>query len=96
VIAVGQAYMVPGGEDPAKLGKARDQIHHAKAADRAANEVIGHNRVHDGPRVGKVVLIPERGPRHDDEEQPNLEEERDEDQSAEQGVILVPGARRAD
>jgi hypothetical protein len=67
-----------------KLGEPGEQVQHAEPADRAADEVVRQQRLERRQRMREVVLLPERGPRQDDQEQPDFDEERDVEQAAQQ------------
>jgi hypothetical protein len=76
-------------KDGNELGESRKQIHEPEAGHRATHEVVGNEGVQSRPRVHEVVLVPERRPGHDNEQQPDFEKKGDEEQAADQ--MLPPG-----
>src|SRR4030095_2083219 len=61
-------------------------------ADRPADEVIGQKGAQRRPRQREVVVLPERRPpRQDDEQEADLDEEDDVEEASEQDVNPRPG-----
>lgn len=67
-----------GLEHGSQLEESGKQVDQPETAYSAPYEIIRQDRTQGGPGVDKVVPVPERGPRDDDQEQPNLDEEGDE------------------
>src|SRR5262249_52521262 len=72
-----------------QLHKSGDEVDDAEAADRSAREVVGHERPQNRPDPGEVILLPERGPRQNDQQEPDFEEESDVKEPADQGYPRV-------
>jgi hypothetical protein len=75
-------------EDEGEVGEARDEIDEAEPGHGAAHEVVGQDRLQRRPRLGEIVPLPEGRPWQDDQKEPDLEEERDVDESADQSPTL--------
>jgi hypothetical protein len=72
-------------EQQREIGEAREQVHDADPADRAAHEVVRQERPQRGPRQREVIVLPERRPpRQDDEQQADLDEKDDVEEAPEQ------------
>src|SRR5262245_47406916 len=56
------------------------EIDDTESRDGAADEVVLDDGVNERHRGGKVVPVPERGPRNDEQRDAELEEERDDEQ----------------
>src|SRR5215813_15602704 len=68
-------------KDGHQLGKSRREIDDAEHRDSAAHKVVPDDGVNERYRFGKIVPIPERGPGHHEQRNPELEKERDDEQS---------------
>src|SRR5689334_1925738 len=71
---------VAGEKQGNQLDEAGGEIDEAKPGHRATYEVVPDDRMNERHRFGKVVSIPERRPRNDEQRYSELEEERDDDQ----------------
>src|SRR4030095_5304159 len=71
---------VTGEKDGNQLDDSRGEIDDAKPRDSAAYEVVLDDGVNERHRFGKVVPIPEGGPRNHEQRYSELEEERDDEQ----------------
>jgi hypothetical protein len=76
------------GENYSQIGESAEEIHEAQTGHGAPNEVTGNDRPQRRPRAAKVVAVPERRPRKDDEQEPDLQKERDVDQPPNQKITL--------
>lgn len=74
-----------GAQQVYELAECGDHIDEPESRNGAAHEGIGKKGVHPGNRVCEVVVVPERGPRDQDEQQTRLEEQGDEEQTSKQG-----------
>jgi hypothetical protein len=83
-VAQGHARALAAGERHQQIDEPCHKVDDAKTADAATYEIIGHYRVDDWPRDREVVALPESGPRQDDEQKTDLEEERDAGEPANQ------------
>ena len=94
--------MSPGSSRPRRqtareVGEAGEQVDDAEAADRAAHEVVRQEGAQRRPRQREVIVLPERRPpRQHDEQQADLDEEDDVEEAAEQDVNPRPGPWSAD
>src|SRR6185503_11545371 len=78
-------------EQQRQVGKAGKQVDNTEAADGAAHEVVGQERAQRRPGECKVVVLPERRPpRQDDQQQPDLDEEDDVEKASEQDLTPRP------
>jgi hypothetical protein len=90
VAIVGAATGRPGcGE----LDQAGPEVQRAETGDRAADVFAARPPVDGWNSLEKSVPVPERGPRNDDEEEPDLEKVRREEQTAEQISLRCPFGR---
>jgi hypothetical protein len=80
----------PTGENHGQIGEPPEEIDEAQAGHGAANEVAGNDRPQRRPGPAKVVAVPERRPRQDDQQEADLQKERDVDQAADQKTTLKP------
>jgi hypothetical protein len=90
-----RAAVAAPAEDVGEFGERRQQIHHAKTRDCAADKVVGQQCANGGDRFDKIVAIPEGGPWDEDEQQACFQEQGDEKQTSEQsGLPFGPGFRK--
>jgi hypothetical protein len=73
-----------------EIGEPAKEVDESEAGHGASNEVAGNDRPQRRPGAAKVVAVPERRPRKDDQQEPNLQKERDVDQAADQETTLEP------
>jgi hypothetical protein len=78
-----------GGE----LRQAGADVQRPEPRRRSAHELAARPTVHDGNGLEERVVIPERGPRDDDEQETDLEEVRGEEQASQQISLRCPPRR---
>jgi hypothetical protein len=71
-------------ENQREIDETRNQVDEAQSGDRAADEVIGQERLQRRPRDREVVSIPERRPWQDDQQEPDFQEKGDVDEATDQ------------
>ena len=76
-----------------ELDQAGSEVQRAQAGDRAADVFAARPPIDGGNSFEECVPVPESGPWNDDEEQPDLEEVRREEQTAEQISLRCPFGR---
>ena len=87
---VGTAAGRPGNGE---LHQPGPEVQRAEAGDRAADVFAARPPIDGGNSLEECVPVPESGPWNDDEEQPDLEEVRREEQTAEQISLRCPFGR---
>jgi hypothetical protein len=70
-----------------ELREGREQIHDTEARHGAPHVVVGQERADGRQRLDEVVSLPERRPRDENQQQSCFEQERDEQQTSEQGGL---------
>lgn len=79
-----------------ELRKSCDQVHDAKSAHGATDEVVRDDRPQERPDRGKIIAFPEARPRQHDEQQSDFQEKCDVKQAADQdGIPLATRLRRS-
>jgi hypothetical protein len=78
------------GKNHGEIGEPAKEVDESEAGHGASNEVASNDRPQRRPGAAKVVAVPERRPRKDDQQEPNLQKERDVDQAADQETTLEP------
>lgn len=76
-------------KDRRQFREAKEEIEDAETAHAATDEVVRDERPQHGTRIDEVVLLPERGPWEHQEQEPDLDEKRDEQETTQQNV--TPG-----
>ena len=66
-----------GGERVCQLAQRGQHVHNPEAGHGTAHEVVGEHGAERGQGFNKVIAVPERGPRNQDQQQPRFEQERD-------------------
>jgi hypothetical protein len=89
----GRPVGIPREQKGYKIGESGHDIHEAKARHRPTYEVVRRDDMDDRNRFREIVARPEHGPRHDDEDKTNFEEERDEQEPPH--VSFNPSCQRA-
>jgi hypothetical protein len=82
------------GKHEGKLSEPNHQVDDPESGNAAADEVVRDDRPDGRQGGGKVVVVPELGPRQDDEQETNLEKKGDPGQAANQMRILLPAIAR--
>jgi hypothetical protein len=70
-----------------EFAQRRQQVDNAEARHRAANEIVRQEGTERGHGLDKIIAVPERGPRNQDQKKPGFEEEGREQQTSEQSRL---------
>jgi hypothetical protein len=62
-------------EDVGQLREGRVDVQQPQPRDRAADVVVRDRVAHERERLGKIVVVPERGPGNENQEQPHFEQQ---------------------
>lgn len=74
-------------EHVGELAERREQVDDPEAGHRATDEIVREQRAEDRQRLDEVIAVPERRPGNQDQQQPGFEQQRDEQQTSEQGNL---------
>lgn len=75
----------PGAKEVNELAERGEHVHHAESRDSASHKRICEKGLQPRNRGGKVVALPERRPRDQNEQQTRFEQQGDEQQTPKQG-----------
>jgi hypothetical protein len=76
----------PRRKDARQIDEPGAEIHDTEPGHGAAREIVREERLQRRPRFRKVIVLPERRPRQDEQQKSDLDEEGDVDEAADQRV----------